>query len=59
MLQATATLDIGVTIGLGANVIDGVQIGDNAIIGAGALVAKSIPANVLAYGVPAKVVRTI
>jgi sugar O-acyltransferase (sialic acid O-acetyltransferase NeuD family) len=47
----------GVTIGMGANVIDGRKIGENTTIGAGSLVTKSIPPNVVAYGVPAKVVR--
>lgn len=36
----------------------GVDIGDGAMIGAGSLVAKSIPAGALAIGSPAKVVRT-
>lgn len=44
-----------VIIGMGANIIDGIEIGDNSIIGAGSLVTKSIPENVIAYGVPAKV----
>lgn len=47
----------GVTIGMGANVIDGRKIGENTTIGAGSLVTKSIPPNVIAYGVPAKVIR--
>lgn len=51
--------DIGahVTIGMGANVIDGITIGENSTIGAGSLVTKNIPANVIAYGVPAAIVR--
>lgn len=47
----------GVTIGMGANVIDGKIIGDNTTIGAGSLVTKDVPPNVIAYGVPAKVIR--
>lgn len=47
----------GVTIGMGANVIDGKVIGANTIIGAGSLVTKDIPPNVVAYGVPAKIIR--
>lgn len=47
----------GSTIGMGANVIDGITIGENSIIGAGSLVTKDIPANVMAYGFPAKVVK--
>lgn len=35
----------------------GVTIGDNTVIGAGSLVKKDIPANVVAVGVPCKVLR--
>ena len=34
-------------------------IGDNSIIGAGSVVSKSIPANVVAVGVPCRVMREI
>lgn len=56
-IAGKCTIGNGVTIGMGANVIDGITIGDNATIGAGALVTKDIPANVVAYGVPATVIR--
>ncbi len=46
-------------IGARTTIMDGVQIGDNAIIGAHSLVNKDIPANAIAYGTPAKVVRFI
>jgi UDP-N-acetylbacillosamine N-acetyltransferase len=46
-------------IGIGATVIDHVNIGAGAIIGAGALVVNDIPEGVVAYGVPARVVRKI
>jgi acetyltransferase-like isoleucine patch superfamily enzyme len=45
-----------VWIGCGARILDGVHIGDGAVIGAGAVVTKSVPAYVVALGVPAKVV---
>lgn len=45
------------TIGMGANVFDGVDIGDNVIVGAGSLVNKSLPNNVIAYGVPARIAK--
>ena len=54
-----------VTIGndcwLGANVVvcPGVTIGDNCVIGAGSVVTRDIPANSLALGVPARVIRPI
>lgn len=47
----------GVTIGVGANIIDGIQIGMGTTIGSGALVTKPIKPSVVAYGVPAKVIR--
>ena len=48
-----------VTIGIGANIVDGITIGNNSIIGAGSLVTKDVPANVVVYGVPAKIIREI
>lgn len=46
---------------LGANVtvLPGVTIGENSVIGAGSVVTKDIPANVIAVGVPCKVLRKI
>ena len=54
-------IHIGKNVWIGANVtvLPGVTIGDNAIIGAGAVVTKDIPANAIAVGTPAKVVRMI
>ncbi len=46
-------------IGAGSIVLPDVKIGSNVIIGAGSLVTKDIPDNVVAYGHPAKVVRTL
>jgi acetyltransferase-like isoleucine patch superfamily enzyme len=40
-------------------VLPGVSIGDNVVIGAGAIVTKDIPSNSVAAGVPCKVIRTI
>lgn len=37
----------------------GAHIGDNAIIGAGSIVTKDVPANIIAMGSPAKIVREI
>lgn len=47
----------GTWLGLGCLVIDGVQIGEGSILGAGALLLKDLPSGVVAFGVPAKVVR--
>jgi acetyltransferase-like isoleucine patch superfamily enzyme len=44
-------------IGVGATVSDGRAIGKRALIGAGAVVVRDIPDDVVAYGVPARVIR--
>lgn len=49
----------GVWLGAGATVLPGVTIGENAVIGAGSVVTKDVPPNVVAFGVPARVVRPI
>lgn len=53
------TIGNNVWIGAGTTVLAGVTIGDNAVIGAGSVVKKSIPADVIAVGVPCKVLRPI
>lgn len=54
-------ITVGNQVWLGANVslLPGVTIGDNCIIGAGSVVTKDIPANVVAAGNPCQVIRTI
>ena len=37
----------------------GVHIGDNVIVGAGAIVTKDIPSNSVCVGIPARVIKTI
>ncbi|MFC6260067.1 MULTISPECIES: DapH/DapD/GlmU-related protein [Levilactobacillus] len=44
-------------LGARVNVAPGVTIGENAIIGTGAVVTKDIPDNAVAVGVPAKVIK--
>lgn len=39
------------------SVLPGVTIGENSIIGANSVVTKSIPANSIAVGIPAKVIK--
>ena len=46
-------------IGSHSTILPNVEIGENSIIGAHSLVNKNIPANVLAYGVPAKIVKEL
>ncbi|MFT8399992.1 MAG: sugar O-acetyltransferase [Lentilactobacillus diolivorans] len=53
------TIGNNVWIGSGTQILPGVSIGDNTVIGAGSVVDKNIPANVVAYGTPCKVARSI
>ena len=46
-------------LGSHTTVLPGVTIGKNSIVGANSLVVDDIPDNVIAYGVPAKVIRSI
>lgn len=59
--QFNLPIHIGKNCWLGAGVIvmPGVSIGDNSVIGAGSIVTKDIPSNVVAYGNPCKVIRPI
>lgn len=53
------TIGSNVWIGAGSTILAGVVIGSNTVIGAGSVVTKSIPANVVAVGVPCRVQRKI
>lgn len=53
------TVGNNVWIGAGSTILAGVTIGDNSVIGAGSVVKKDIPPNVVAVGVPCKVIREI
>ena len=59
--QYNLPVHIGRNVWLGAGVIvmPGVTIGDNTVIGAGSIVTKDIPANVVAVGNPCRVMREI
>ncbi len=58
-LARPITVGNNVWIGAGSVILSGVTIGDNTVIGAGSVVRKDIPANVVAVGVPCKVLRPI
>jgi sugar O-acyltransferase (sialic acid O-acetyltransferase NeuD family) len=63
-LGAGSTTGGHVTIGegsgvcLGVTIIHGIKIGDHSVIGAGSCVIDDIPSNVVAYGSPARIVRS-
>ncbi len=46
-------------IGAGVIIVPGITIGDNAVIGAGSVVTKDIPSNVVAVGNPCRVMREV
>ncbi len=47
----------GVELGTGSQVIQGLSVGENTIVGAGAVVVRDLPDNCTAVGVPAKVIK--
>ncbi|AEI13484.1 galactoside O-acetyltransferase [Cellulomonas gilvus ATCC 13127] len=60
-LEAAQPITLGDNVWLGGGVIvcPGVTIGENTVVGAGSVVVRDLPANVVAVGNPARVVRTI
>lgn len=46
-------------IGANATILPGVTIGENAVVAAGAVVSKDVPANTVVGGVPAKIIKSI
>ncbi|MHC5211066.1 MAG: DapH/DapD/GlmU-related protein [Planctomycetota bacterium] len=44
-------------VGLGARIIDGINIGEGCVVGAGAVVTRDVPDRCLVLGMPAKVVK--
>ncbi len=52
----TPVIRRGAAIGLNATILPGVEIGEYAIVGAGSVVTRNIPAGSVAYGVPARVI---
>ena len=48
-----------VSIGSSSTIMGGITIGENSVIGAGAVVTKDVPSNTVVAGVPAKVIKTL
>lgn len=59
--QYNAPVHIGKNcwIGAGALILPGITIGDNVVVGAGSVVTKDLPSNVVAVGNPCRVLRTV
>jgi len=49
----------GASIGTGATILGGVSIGARAIIGAGSVVTKDVPADMIVAGNPARIIRSV
>ncbi len=47
----------GATIGTGATILGGVQVGERAIVGAGAVVTRDVPADTIVAGNPARIIQ--
>lgn len=60
-LEYAKPIEVGNNVWIGGNVVvlPGVKIGDNAVIGAGSVVNKDIPANTVAVGNPCRVIKEI
>ena len=60
-LEYAKPIEVGNNVWIGGNVVvlPGVKIGDNSVIGAGSIVTKDIPSNVVAVGNPCKVIKEI
>ncbi len=59
MYTDPVTIDDNVWIGENVTICPGVHIGENSVIGAGSVVVKDIPSNVIAVGNPCRVLREI
>jgi maltose O-acetyltransferase len=57
VIEKEVNIGNNVWIGSHAIILPGITIGDNAIVGAGALVNKDVPAGAVVGGVPAKIIR--
>jgi acetyltransferase-like isoleucine patch superfamily enzyme len=49
----------GASIGSSSTILSGVTVGENAIIGAGAVVTKDVPSNCIVAGVPARLIKKL
>ena len=55
----TTIVKKGASIGANATILGGITIGENSIVGAGAVVTKDVPANAVVAGNPARIIRKL
>ncbi|MBN1794159.1 MAG: N-acetyltransferase [Candidatus Omnitrophica bacterium] len=53
------TMRTGSRIGINASILPGVEIGEDAVVGAGSVVTRDVPARKVAVGIPARVLRDV
>jgi sugar O-acyltransferase (sialic acid O-acetyltransferase NeuD family) len=58
-VSGNVSFEDGVEVGTGTTIIQGLTLGQGSFVGAGAVVSKNIPPNVLAVGCPARQVKTL
>ena len=56
-LAGNITVKKGAHVGLGANIIQGITIGEHAMIGAGTVVLNDVPAHAVVVGNPGKIIK--
>jgi acetyltransferase-like isoleucine patch superfamily enzyme len=59
LLAKPVTIKRGAWIGAAATILPGVTIGENAVVAAGSVVSRDVPANTVVAGVPAKIVKSL
>jgi len=56
--QAPVVIRRGAYIGANVTILEGVEVGESAVVGAGAVVTRSVPAGIIVVGVPAKALES-
>jgi acetyltransferase-like isoleucine patch superfamily enzyme len=59
LITKPVTIKRGAWIGAGATILPGVTVGENAVVAAGSVVSRDVPANTVVAGIPARIVKSI
>jgi acetyltransferase-like isoleucine patch superfamily enzyme len=59
LIPAKVVIKKNAWIGAGVTILPGITIGENAVVAAGAVVTKDVPANTVVAGVPAKIIKQL